>query len=111
MLTAWTERHAGGKGLGQVLERMRSRQTDILVGTQMVTKGHDFPFVTLVCVLDADAGLKLPDFRAAERSVQLLLQVAGRAGRADSRVVFLSRLISQNTTRLRLYKPTTIELS
>ena len=74
---------ASGKGLTEILERMRSRKTDILVGTQMVTKGHDFPFVTLVCVLDADAGLKLPDFRAAERTVQLLTQVAGRAGRAE----------------------------
>ena len=74
---------ASGNGLSTILEGMQSRKTDILVGTQMVTKGHDFPFVTLVCVLDADAGLKLPDFRAAERTVQLLTQVAGRAGRAD----------------------------
>ena len=72
---------ASGKGLGEILEGMQNRRTDILVGTQMVTKGHDFPFVTLVCVLDADAGLKLPDFRAAERTVQLLTQVAGRSGR------------------------------
>ena len=74
---------AMGNGLTETLSRMKSRDIDILVGTQMVTKGHDFPHVTLVCVLDADASLKLPDFRAGERTVQLLTQVAGRAGRGD----------------------------
>lgn len=74
---------AAGRGLQQTLDRIRRREIDILVGTQMVTKGHDFPHVTLVGVLSADHGLHFPDFRAAERTFQLLTQVAGRAGRGE----------------------------
>jgi primosomal protein N' (replication factor Y) (superfamily II helicase) len=76
---------ASGSKSEKVMERMRRGDIDVLVGTQMVTKGHDLPRVTLVGVLDADAALSLPDFRAAERTFQLLVQVAGRAGRADIR--------------------------
>jgi primosomal protein N' (replication factor Y) len=64
-----------------VLRGLRDRSIDIVVGTQMVAKGHDFPGVRLVGVVVADVGLHLPDFRAAERTFQLLTQVAGRAGR------------------------------
>jgi primosomal protein N' (replication factor Y) len=74
---------AAGLKSEAVLTRMRNREIDILVGTQMVTKGHDLPAVTLVGVLNADAGLSMPDFQASERTFQLLVQVAGRAGRGD----------------------------
>lgn len=72
----------GGKGAhGRILERVRRRDVDILLGTQMIAKGLDFPGVTLVGVINADVGLNLPDFRAAEHTFQLVAQVAGRAGR------------------------------
>ena len=67
--------------LTELLAAFARRETDILVGTQMVAKGHDFPGVTLVCVVMADSSLALPDFRSAERTFHLLTQVAGRAGR------------------------------
>ncbi len=75
---------ATGKNIEKIIERVRNREVDILVGTQMVTKGHDLPHVTLVGVVNADAALSMPDFRAAERTFHLLVQVAGRAGRGDT---------------------------
>ncbi len=67
----------------KLLGEFASGSIDLMVGTQMIAKGHDFHNVTLVCVISVDAGLGLPDFRAAERTFQLLTQVAGRAGRGE----------------------------
>ena len=69
--------------LAEALDSIRSGRSDILLGTQMVAKGHDFPNITLVGIINADAGLQVPDFRAGEILVQLLIQVAGRAGRGE----------------------------
>jgi primosomal protein N' (replication factor Y) len=78
-LDADTTRHKGSSD--QLLKQFRSGKADVLIGTQMVSKGLHFPSVTLVGVLHADAGLQIPDFRAAEQTFQLITQVAGRAGR------------------------------
>ena len=69
--------------LVETLAKVARREIDILIGTQMIAKGHDFPDVTLVGVISADVGLGLADFRSAERTFQLLTQVAGRAGRGE----------------------------
>lgn len=74
---------SGKRRFETILHGFRAHEYDILVGTQMIAKGHDIPNVTLVCVVSADVGLGMPDFRAAERTFQLLTQVAGRAGRGD----------------------------
>ncbi|HOZ45998.1 MAG TPA: primosomal protein N' [Candidatus Hydrogenedentes bacterium] len=72
---------AGKGGHAKILGRFAAGEIDILIGTQMIAKGHDYPGVTLVGVINADTGLSVPDFRAAENTFQLITQVAGRAGR------------------------------
>ena len=67
----------------EILRAFQRREIDVLVGTQMIAKGHDFPHVSLIGVVSADTALHRPDFRASERTFDLLTQVAGRAGRGD----------------------------
>ena len=76
---------SGKEGHLKILQRFAAKEADILVGTQMVAKGHDFPNVTLVGILDADMSLHFPDYRSGERTFQLVTQVAGRSGRAENR--------------------------
>ncbi|HUF28957.1 MAG TPA: primosomal protein N' [Gemmatimonadaceae bacterium] len=85
----------------EILDRVARREVDILLGTQMIAKGLDFPNVTLVGVVDADTGINLPDFRASERCFQLLAQVAGRAGRGPKggRVLIQTRLPGHHAVR------------
>jgi primosomal protein N' (replication factor Y) len=84
-----------------ILDRVGRGEIDILLGTQMIAKGLDFPNVTLVGVVDADVGINLPDFRASERCFQLLSQVAGRAGRGakGGRVLIQTRVPSHHAVR------------
>ena len=73
----------GREGLSRALERVESGEPCILLGTQMLAKGHHFPNITLVVILEADGGLFSADFRGQEQMAQLVTQVAGRAGRAE----------------------------
>jgi len=85
-----------------ILQGFREKNFDILVGTQMIAKGHDIPNVTLVGVVSADVGLGMPDFRAAERTFQLLTQVAGRAGRGPLPGIVLVQTINPEHYAVRL---------
>jgi primosomal protein N' (replication factor Y) len=76
---------SGKDGHYNILKKFGEKQADILVGTQMIAKGHDFPSVTLVGILDADMSLHFSDYRSGERTFQLITQVAGRSGRADDK--------------------------
>jgi primosomal protein N' (replication factor Y) len=88
----------------EILDRVAKREVEILLGTQMIAKGLDFPDVTLVGVIDADVGINLPDFRASERTFQLLSQVAGRAGRGPKggEVIIQTRVPDHHAVRCAL---------
>jgi primosomal protein N' (replication factor Y) (superfamily II helicase) len=75
---------AAGRDHGELLSRFEAAKSGVLVGTQMVAKGHDFPDVTLSVILDADGSLRLPDFRSEERTFALITQLAGRSGRGEA---------------------------
>lgn len=92
--------------LEQTLEHIRHHKSEIIVGTQMLAKGHDFPDVTLVGILNVDSGLYSDDFRALEQTVQLITQVAGRAGRANKpgRVI-IQTMFPSHQILLRLTNP------
>ena len=76
---------SGKDGHFKILSKFAKKEADILVGTQMIAKGHDFPSVTLVGILDADMSLHFADYRSGERTFQLITQVSGRSGRADEK--------------------------
>jgi primosomal protein N' (replication factor Y) len=93
---------SGKRHFESILHGFRDGAFDILVGTQMIAKGHDIPNVTLVGIVSADVGLGLPDFRAAERTFQLLTQAAGRAGRGDLPGIVLIQTINPEHYAVRL---------
>ena len=93
---------AGKRQFESILHAFREGEYDVLVGTQMIAKGHDIPNVTLVGVISADIGLGMPDFRAAERTFQLLTQVAGRAGRGSAPGIVLIQTINPDHYAVRL---------
>jgi len=92
---------SGKRHFEHILHAFREGDFDILVGTQMIAKGHDIPNVTLVGIVSADVGLGLPDFRAAERTFQLLTQAAGRAGRGDLPGIVLIQTINPDHYAIR----------
>ncbi len=93
---------SGKRHFESILHGFRDGAFDILVGTQMIAKGHDIPNVTLVGIVSADVGLGLPDFRAAERTFQLLTQAAGRAGRGSLPGIVLIQTINPEHYAVRL---------
>jgi primosomal protein N' (replication factor Y) len=93
---------SGKRQYETILHDFREGHYDILVGTQMIAKGHDIPNVTLVGVVSADIGLGMPDFRAAERTFQLLTQVAGRAGRGSVPGIVLVQTVNPDHYAVRL---------
>ncbi len=92
---------AAGRGHSEVLQRFEAAESGVLVGTQMVAKGHDFPDVTLSVVLDADGALRLPDFRSEERTFALITQLAGRSGRGEAGGKVLVQALATGASSIR----------
>jgi primosomal protein N' (replication factor Y) len=92
---------AASRGHADVLSRFESAESGVLVGTQMVAKGHDFPNVTLSVILDADGALRLPDFRSEERTFALITQLAGRSGRGEAGGRVLVQALSTGAPSIR----------
>src|SRR4051812_23620044 len=92
---------AAARGHADVLSRFESAKSGVLVGTQMVAKGHDFPDVTLSVILDADGALRLPDFRSEERTFSLITQLAGRSGRGAAGGRVLVQALSTGAPSIR----------
>ena len=84
----------------KIIKTFKNKKADILLGTQMIAKGLDFEDVTLVGVLSADTTLKLPDYKASEKTFQLLTQVSGRAGRHKENSDVIIQTYNHNTMRL-----------
>jgi primosomal protein N' (replication factor Y) len=92
---------AASRGHAEVLSRFEAAGSGVLVGTQMVAKGHDFPDVTLSVILDADGALRLPDFRSEERTFALITQLAGRSGRGEAGGRVLVQALSTGAPSIR----------
>jgi primosomal protein N' (replication factor Y) len=86
----------GKKSLGEILNKIADKKVDIIVGTQILGKGHDFPEVTMVGIINADIALHLPDFRSAERTFHQIMQVSGRAGRTSQGLVVVQSYIPEH---------------
>ena len=96
----------GKHALSRMHNQIRKHEVDIVIGTQLVTKGHDFPEVTLVGVILSDLSLNIPDFRSSERTFQLLTQVAGRAGRGKKPGEVLIQTHNPSSSQLNMCKRT-----
>ena len=93
-----------GRGVSSMLKSFSDGEIDILIGTQMIAKGLDFPNTTLVGIINSDLGLYLPDFRSGERIFQLIYQASGRAGRKIKAGKSLFKLLHQKTLLLKWFQ-------
>ena len=98
------ERIKNTKDLEKSLRQISENKVDIIIGTQMIAKGHDFPNISLVAILNADGSLNIPDFRATERSFQIFTQVSGRAGRRKEDATILLQAYNTNNSAIQHFK-------